>query len=151
MQEFNIDAYSEFIKTTLFENMTVEDYILVIEELFDIRPTKITSSFVTYHSFCHHENERQGGENLSLKIDTMMFTCYSHCGSMDLLKLVQTRYDLIGEPKKPYKCMQLICKVCGIPFEFEQSNDEQKPIDYDWKRELGKYTRKGKKNIDNSH
>ena len=149
MQEFNLESFSDFIKTTLFEVMSVDDYILVIEELFGISPTKTTSSFITYHSFCHHEYERQGGENLSLKIDTMMFTCYSHCGSMDLLKLVQTRYELINEPKKPYKCMQLICQACGIPFEFEQSNDEQKPIDYDWKRELGKY-RKGKKTLDNS-
>ena len=146
MQEFNLESFSDFIKTTLFEVMSVDDYILVIEELFEIRPTKTTSSFITYHSFCHHEYERQGGENLSLKIDTMMFTCYSHCGSMDLLKLVQTRYDLINEPKKPYKCMQLICKACGIPFEFEQSNDEQKVIEYDWKKQLGKYV-KGKKNI----
>ena len=149
MQEFNIESFSDFIKTTLFEVMSVDDYILVIEELFGIRPTKTTSSFITYHSFCHHEYERQGGENLSLKIDTMMFTCYSHCGSMDLLKLVQTRYELINEPKKPYKCMQLICQACGIPFEFN-ANEELKPIDYDWKRELGKYTRKGKKSIDNS-
>lgn len=149
MQEFNIESFSDFIKTTLFEVMSVDDYILVIEELFGIRPTKTTSSFITYHSFCHHEYERQGGENLSLKIDTMMFTCYSHCGSMDLLKLVQTRYELINEPKKPYKCMQLICSACGIPFEFEQSNDEQKVIEYDWKKELYKY-RKGKKSINNS-
>ena len=144
MQEFNLESFSDFIKTTLFEVMSVDDYILVIEELFGIRPTKTTSSFITYHSFCHHEYERQGGENLSLKIDTMMFTCYSHCGSMDLLKLVQTRYELINEPKKPYKCMQLICKACGIPFEFEQSNDAQKVINYDWKKDIGRY-RKGKK------
>ena len=147
MQEFNLESFGNFIKETLFEVMSVDDYILVIEELFGIRPTKTTSSFITYHSFCHHEYEHQGGENLSLKIDTMMFTCYSHCGSMDLLKLVQTRYELIGEPKKPYKCMQLICKACGIPFEFEQSNDEQKVIEYDWEKQLGKYV-KGKKYID---
>ena len=149
MQEFNLDAFSDFIKRILLEELTVDDYILVIEELFGIRPIKTSGSFITYHSFCHNEYERQGGGNLSLKIDTMMFTCYSHCGSMDLLKLVQTRYDLINEPKKPYKCMQLICQVCGIPFEFEQSRDEVKVIEYDWKRDIGRY-RKGKKPIENS-
>ena len=149
MREFNIESFGNFIKETLFQTMTIDDYILVIDELFDIKPTKITATYITYHSFCHNVNPRDGGGNLSLKIETMMFTCYSHCGSMDLLKLVQTRYDLIGEPKKPYKCMQLICKACGIPFEFEQSNDEQKVIDYDWKKDIGKY-RKGKKSIDNS-
>ena len=147
MQEFNLELFSDFIKTTLFENMSVEDYVLVIEKLFDIRPTKITSSFVTYHSFCHHEYERQGGENLSLKIESMMFTCYSHCGSMDLLKLVKTRYDLIGEDKTSYKCMQEICQICSIPFDFAET--EQRVIEYDWKKDIGRY-RKGKKSIDNS-
>ena len=33
MQEFNLELFSDFIKTTLFENMSVEDYILVIEEV----------------------------------------------------------------------------------------------------------------------
>ena len=50
----------------------------------------------------------------------MMFTCYSHCGSMDLLKLVKTRYDLIGEDKSSYKCMQEICEICSIPFDFAE-------------------------------
>lgn len=142
MREFNIESFGNFIKETLFQTMTIDDYILVIDELFDIKPTKITATYITYHSFCHNVNPRDGGGNLSLKIETMMFTCYSHCGSMDLLKLVQTRYDLIGEPKKPYKCMQLICQACGIPFEF--SDTEQKAIEYDWKKDIGRY-RKGKK------
>jgi len=146
MQEFNLESFSDFIKKIQFQIMSVEDYILVIEELFDIRPTKRSSSFITYHSFCHHEDERKGGENLSLKIETMMFTCYSHCGSFDLLELVKKRYELIGESKKPYKCMQLICKACDIPFEFDV-NEEQKVIEYDWRKDLGKY-KKGKKKID---
>lgn len=146
MQEFDIESFGNFIRETLFQTMTVDDYIFVIEELFGIRPIKKSGSFVTYHSFCHNEYERQGGGNLSLKIDTMMFTCYSRCGSMDLLKLVQTRYELINEPKKPYKCMQLICQVCSIPFDF--ANTEQKVIEYDWRKDLGKY-RKGKKSVDN--
>ena len=137
MQEFNLESFSDFIKKIQFEIMSVEDYILVIEELFDIRPTKRSSSFITYHSFCHHEDERKGGENLSLKIETMMFTCYSHCGSFDLLELVKKRYELIGESKKPYKCMQLICKSCGKFVknankddlrEIEASNSEVEPI-----------------------
>ena len=146
MQEFNLESFSDFIKKIQFEIMSVEDYILVIEELFDIRPTKRSSSFITYHSFCHHEDERKGGENLSLKIETMMFTCYSHCGSFDLLELVKKRYELIGESKKPYKCMQLICQACDIPFEFDV-NEEQKVIEYDWRKDLGKY-KKSKKKID---
>ena len=125
MQEFNLESFSDFIKKVQFEDMSVDDYVLVIEELFDIRPTKRSSSFITYHSFCHNEYERQGGENLSLKIETKMFTCYSHCGSMDLLKLVQMRYELIGEPKKPYKCMQLICQACDIPFEFDVKEEQR--------------------------
>lgn len=146
MQEFNLESFSDFIKKVQFQIMSVEDYILVIEELFDIRPTKRSSSFITYHSFCHNEYERQGGENLSLKIETMMFTCYSHCGSFDLLELVKKRYKLLNEEKSAYKCMKLICGVCDIDFEFDV-NEEQKVIEYDWRKDLGKY-KKGKKKID---
>ena len=148
MQEFNIDAFSDFIKTTLFETMTVEDYILVIEELFDIRPISISSTAVKYHSFCHNVNPRDGGGNLSLKVDTLRFKCFSRCGdSMDLLSLVKRRYDLLNENKSLYKCMQSICSICSIPFEF--SNEEERVIEYDWKKDLSKY-RKGKKSIDKS-
>ena len=148
MQEFDLDAFSDFIKRILFEELTVDDYILVIDELFGIRPIKTSGSFITYHSFCHNECERQGGGNLSLKVESMKYTCYSHCGTMDLLELVKKRYELLGEKKSSYKCMQLICQACGAPFEFAPSDTEQKVIEYDWKKDLGKY-KKGKKSLDN--
>ena len=52
---------------------------------------------------------------------------------------------MIGEPKSRYKCMALICQVCSIPFDF--ADTEQKVIEYDWKKNLGKY-KNGKKNVD---
>ena len=61
MREFNIESFGNFIKETLFQTMTIDDYILVIDELFDIKPTKITATYITYHSFCHNVNPREIG------------------------------------------------------------------------------------------
>ena len=146
MQEFNLESFSNFIKTTLFESMTVEDYILVIEELFDTRPKNTHGKFISFKSMCHNVDLHKCGYNLALNTENMIFTCYSHCGSFDLLELLVKRFELIGEPKSRYKCMALICKTCGIPFEF--ADTEEKVIEYDWKRDIGKYSKKNKKNID---
>ena len=145
MQEFNIDAFSDFIKNVLFERLTVEDYILVINELFDTRPKSTSGKFISFKSICHNVDFYKSGYNLALNTENMIFTCYSHCGSFDLLELLVKRYELIGENKSRYKCMQLICQICSIPFEF--SNEEERVIEYDWKKDLNKY-RKGKKSID---
>ena len=146
MQEFNLDAFSDFIKRILFEELTVEDYILVIEELFDTRPKNTHSKFISFKSMCHNVDLHKCGYNLALNTENMIFTCYSHCGSFDLLELLVKRYELIGEPKSRYKCMALICKTCGIPFEF--ADTEEKVIEYDWKKDIGKYSKKNKKKID---
>ena len=146
MQEFNIDAFSDFIKDVLFDRLTIEDYILVIDELFDTRPKNTSGKFISFKSICHNIDFYKSGYNLALNTDNMIFTCYSHCGSFDLLELLVKRYELIGEPKSRYKCMQLICKTCGIPFEF--ADTEEKPIEYDWKKELLKYSKKNKKRVD---
>ena len=146
MQEFNLDAFSDFIKRILFSELTVEDYILVIEELFDTRPKNTHGKFISFKSMCHNVDLHKCGYNLALNTENMIFTCYSHCGSFDLLELLVKRYELIGEPKSRYKCMALICKICSIPFEF--ADTEEKVIEYDWKKDIGKYSKKNKKKID---
>ena len=42
--------------------------------------------------------------------------------------------------------MALICKICSIPFEF--ADTEKNVIEYDWKKDIGKYSKKNKKKID---
>ena len=116
MQEFNIDSFGNFIKETLFQTMTVEDYILVIDELFDTRPKNTSGKFISFKSICHNIDFYKSGYNLALNTENMIFTCYSHCGSFDLLELLVKRYELIGESKSRYKCMQLICQICSIFF-----------------------------------
>ena len=146
MQEFNIESFGNLIKETLFQKMTTDDYVLVIEELFDTRPKNTHGKFISFKSMCHNVDLHKCGYNLALNTENMIFTCYSHCGSFDLLELVVKRYELIGESKSRYKCMQLICKTCGIPFEF--ADVEDKVVEYDWRKDIGKY-RKGKKRVDN--
>ena len=145
MQEFNIESFGNLIKETLFQKLTVDDYILVIEELFDTRPKNTHGKFISFKSMCHNVDLHKCGYNLALNTENMIFTCYSHCGSFDLLELLVKRYELIGESKSRYKCMQLICKTCGIPFEF--ADVEDKVVEYDWRKDIGKY-RKGKKRVD---
>ena len=148
MQEFNLESFSDFIKKVQFEDMTTDDYILVIEELFGTRPKNTHGKFISFKSMCHNVDLHKCGYNLALNTENMIFTCYSHCGSFDLLELLVKRYELIGEPKSRYKCMQLICKICSIPFEF--TDTEEKVIEYDWKKDIGKYSKKNKKKVGNS-
>ena len=54
MQEFNLESFGNFIKETLFNTMTIEDYILVIEELFDTRPKNTHGKFISFKSMCHN-------------------------------------------------------------------------------------------------
>ena len=66
MQEFNLDAFSDFIKRILFEELTVEDYVLVIEELFDTRPKNTHGKFISFKSMCHNVDLHKCGYNLEL-------------------------------------------------------------------------------------
>ena len=106
MQEFDIDAFNEFIKD-LYEQLDIDDYIDVVEALADTRPKNTHGRFISFKSICHCENPSECGYNLALNTDNMIFSCYSHdCGSMDLISLVKRRFELIREPKTTFKCVQ---------------------------------------------
>ena len=147
MQEFNIESFNNFILRVLNDIMTDDDYSLVMDELGFPKPHGTNP--IMYKTGCHNVDFSRAKYNLAYYPETRSFYCFSECSkSYNILDLVKTRFELIGDSKSTYKCVQWICSVCGIPFEFNDT--EQKVIEYDWKRELGKYTRKGKKNIDNS-
>ena len=144
MQEFDIDAFNEFIKD-LYEQLDIDDYIDVVEALADTRPKNTHGRFISFKSICHCENPSECGYNLALNTDNMIFSCYSHdCGSMDLISLVKRRFELIREPKTTFKCVQWICETLDIPFEFQHKEVKKKEIIYDYQKELGKYRKKSK-------
>ena len=146
MQEFNIDAFNNFIHDLLENRMTDDDYTLVMEELGFPRPHGTNP--IMYKSGCHNVDFSRAKNNLAYYPETRSFYCFSECQkSFNILDLVKTRFELIGDSKTTYKCVQWICSTCGIPFEF--ADTEQKVIEYDWKKDIGHY-RKGKKSIDNS-
>ena len=148
MQEFNLESFNNFIHDLLENRMTDDDYTLVMEELGFPKPHGTNP--IMYKTGCHNVDFSRAKYNLAYYPETRSFYCFSECSkSYNILDLVKTRFELIGDSKTTYKCVQWICSVCGIPFEFN-ATEELKPIDYDWKRELGKYTKKGKKSIDNS-
>ena len=146
MQEFNITAFNDFIRDVLENRMTDDDYTLVMEELGFPRPHGTNP--IMYKTGCHNVDFSRAKNNLAYYTETRSFYCFSECSkSYNILDLVKTRFELIGDSKTTYKCVQWICQVCSIPFDF--ANTEQKVIEYDWKKDIGKYV-KGKKHIDNS-
>ena len=146
MQEFNIESFNNFIHDLLESKMSDSDYTLVMEELGFPKPHGTNP--IMYKTGCHNVDFSRAKYNLAYYPETRSFYCFSECQkSFNILDLVKTRFELIGESKTTYKCVQWICSVCGIPFDF--SDTEQKTIDYDWKKDLYKY-RKGKKSLDNS-
>ena len=141
MQEFNIESFNNFIHDLLENRMTDDDYSLVMEELGF--PSPHGTNPIMYKSGCHNVDFSRAKYNLAYYPENRSFYCFSECQkSFNILDLVKTRFELIGDGKTTYKCVQWICSVCGIPFEF--ADTEQKVIDYDWKKDIGKY-RKGKK------
>ena len=146
MQEFNIESFNNFILRVLNDIMTDDDYSLVMDELGFPKPHGTNP--IMYKSGCHNVDFSRAKYNLAYYPETRSFYCFSECQkSFNILDLVKTRFELIGDSKSTYKCVQWICSTCGIPFEF--ADTEQKVIDYDWKKDIGRY-RKGKKTIDNS-
>lgn len=144
MQEFNIDSFNNFIHDLLENRMTDDDYTLVMEELGFPRPHGTNP--IMYKSGCHNVDFSRAKYNLAYYPENRSFYCFSECQkSFNILDLVKTRFELIGESKSTYKCVQWICDVCSIPFDF--TDTEQKVIEYDWRKDMYKY-RKGKKHID---
>ena len=142
MQEFNIDAFNNFIHDLLENRMTDDDYTLVMEELGFPRPHGTNP--IMYKTGCHNIDFSRAKYNLAYYPETRSFYCFSECSkSYNILDLVKTRFELIGDSKSTYKCVQWICLTCSIPFDF--ADTEQKVIEYDWKKDIGKYNRKGKK------
>ena len=141
MQEFNIDSFNNFIHDLLENRMTDDDYTLVMEELGFPKPHGTNP--IMYKTGCHNVDFSRAKYNLAYYPETRSFYCFSQCAkSYNILDLVKTRFELIGDSKTTYKCVQWICSVCSIPFEF--ADTEQKVIEYDWKKDIGRY-RKGKK------
>ena len=141
MQEFNIESFNNFILRVLNDIMTDDDYTLVMDELGFPKPHGTNP--IMYKTGCHNVDFSHAKYNLAYYPENRSFYCFSECQkSFNILDLVKTRFELIGDSKSTYKCVQWICSVCGIPFDF--ADTEQKVIEYDWKKDIGRY-RKGKK------
>ena len=142
MQEFNIDAFNKFIHNLITSLMTNDDYALVMDELGF--PSPINSNPMMYKTGCHNEDFSQAHYNLAYYPDNRSFYCFSGCQkSYNILDLVKQRFELIGQKKTTYKCVQWICEVCDIEFCFNPST-KQRNIEYDWKKSVSKYRNRGK-------
>ena len=139
MTENEFENYTNFIKETLEETMTLDDYELVIDSL-DVPIPKKNGNVWTYKSFCHNLDLSQAKYNLAFYPNNRSYYCFSECCvSHNLLTLVEQRFKLVGEPRTRFNCMRYICEVCNIPFNFNDDNKPIKKIEYNWKKTLGKY------------
>ena len=139
MTENEFENYTNFIKETLEETMTLDDYELVIDSL-DVPIPKKNGNVWTYKSFCHNLDLSQAKYNLAFYPNNRSYYCFSECCvSHNLLTLVEQRFKLVGEPRTRFNCMRYICSICDIPFNFNDDNKPIKKIEYNWKKTLGKY------------
>lgn len=140
MTNEEFEQFSNFINTTLYETMTLDDYETVMESL-DIPRKRNTNE---YKSACHNDNLSQAKYNLMFYPNTRSYYCFSECRcSFNILTLVEkifiTRGVLnISDKQKRVKCMKYICEQCNIPFDFETTETKPK-LEYNWKKALLKY------------
>ena len=107
MQEFDITSFNNFIATTLNDTMTDDDYTLVMDELGFPKPHGTNP--IMYKTGCHNVDFSHAKYNLAYYPETRSFYCFSECQkSFNILDLVKARFELIGDSKTTYKCVQWI-------------------------------------------
>lgn len=145
MTQFEYERFKEFIDKLKYEILTLDDYELIFTELGgdDVIRYKSNTEWRMY-TMCHNEYPMEGSVKLYFYLDDYRLKCYTKCShSMDIIELVNKRFQLLGKKKSIPGCVKWICETCGIKFEF---NDEKEPENdsdlYNWKSKLMKYVNK---------
>ena len=133
MTEQEYEQYKEFIHTTLYDTLSIDDYYSVMDSL------DIPRHGNRYKSACHNIDLHNADYNLAFVEKFRTYTCHSQCScSYSLLSLVEKRFKLIGQPKTNVECMKYICNICNIPFNFSDM-PKPKKMEYNWRNEWGRY------------
>lgn len=93
----------------LKEKLTVDD----IKSLLELMEAEIyyeDDSAIITNTICHHGSKPK----LYFYKDSMMFHCYTECGQMDIITLVQKYLDL--EENEMYKAIKWICTKLNIDY-----------------------------------
>ena len=143
MTEQEYEAFKEFINKVLYEQMTEDDYYIVMRRL------GVKHRGNRFQSCCHHSNPNDGGYNLAFNPNSKSFMCFSQCScSYSLLSLVKKHKELVDGKCSTWSAMKFICDQINIPFNFKEEVKQVNTNIYKWQNSLLKYTKNKNKNIE---
>ena len=143
MTEQEYEAFKEFINKVLYEQMTEDDYYIVMRRL------GVNHRGNRFQSCCHHSNPNDGGYNLAFNPNSKSFMCFSQCScSYSLLSLVKKHKELTDGKCSTWSAMKFICDQVNIPFNFKEEVKQVNTNIYKWQNSLLKYTKNKNKNIE---
>ena len=143
MTEQEYEAFKEFINKVLYEQMTEDDYYIVMRRL------GVNHRGNRFQSCCHHRNPNDGGYNLAFNPNSKSFMCFSQCScSYSLLSLVKKHKELVDGKCSTWSAMKFICDQVNIPFNFKEEVKQVNTNIYKWQNSLLKYTKNKNKNIE---
>lgn len=143
MTEQEYEAFKEFINKVLYEQMTEDDYYIVMRRL------GVNHRGNRFQSCCHHSNPNDGGYNLAFNPNSKSFMCFSQCScSYSLLSLVKKHKELVDGKCSTWSAMKFICDQVNIPFNFKEEVKQVNTNIYKWQNSLLKYTKNKNKNIE---
>ena len=122
------------------DSLTLADYEYLLEEN-DYHICYKKSNEWRIKTACHNVDINIAKPNLRFNLETRVFTCFSECScSYNIFKLLQKRFDLVGNPKTSMEVLKYICNYKGIPFNFKAK--EIAPSNKsNWKKILTKYNK----------
>ena len=136
MTEQEYEAFKEFINKVLYEQMTEDDYYVVMRRL------GVNHKGNRFQSCCHHSNPNDGGYNLAFNSNSKSFMCFSQCScSYSLLSLVKKHKELVDGKCSTWSAMKFICDQVNIPFNFKEEVKQVNTNIYKWQNSLLKYTK----------
>lgn len=136
MTEQEYEAFKEFINKVLYEQMTEDDYYIVMRRL------GVNHRGNRFQSCCHHSNPNDGGYNLAFNPNSKSFMCFSQCScSYSLLSLVKKHKELVDGKCSTWSAMKFICDQVNIPFNFKEEVKQVNTNIYKWQNTLLKYTK----------
>lgn len=136
MTEQEYEAFKEFINKVLYEQMTEDDYYIVMRRL------GVNHRGNRFQSCCHHSNPNDGGYNLAFNPNSKSFMCFSQCScSYSLLSLVKKHKELVDGKCSTWSAMKFICDQINIPFNFKEEIKQVNTNIYKWQNSLLKYTK----------
>ena len=143
MTEQEYEAFKIFINKVLYEQMTEDDYYIVMRRL------GVNHRGNRFQSCCHHSNPNEGGYNLAFNPISKSFMCFSQCScSYSLLSLVKKHKELVDGKCSTWSAMKFICDQVNIPFNFKEEVKQVNTNIYKWQNSLLKYTKNKNKNIE---